>query len=194
MNKQILMFLFFMSLFVLSGCLDVPLKYTPDTDFSQEFDTRKYAVTFSVDCIGIVEDGQASQEKYVEWLRDFLYKSGGFSSVKHRVFSEKSNYHIHFSMRYSRANEATALGLLLCCTYCTIPVWFDMYLDASAILYLNGVPIHSPSTSDAFRRHIWAPFLPIGLVWNKWWVWTTQEKKCCRYLINEIVNYQKHYL
>ena len=88
-------------------------------------------------------------------------------------------------------NESAGLGFLMGYTLCTIPMWLNMYLDMSAILYLNGTPVHSPTTAEALRCYVWIPFLPVGLVWNQWWAWTTQEKKCYRYLINDVINYQR---
>ena len=79
------------------------------------------------------------------------------------------------------------LGYYLGFFFCALPGWMNMYLDASAIVYLNGNPVCSPTTSEDIRVIVWLPFLPVGLVWNQWWAWTTQEKKCCRFLINEVV-------
>lgn len=195
MNK-ITLLLFSVSLMViLSGCLLVPSGYTPAVEFAKNSKIKKYAVTFSVDYLsdGDVSIGRASQEKYIDWLKDDLQKSGAFSSVTYKSFAQKSNYHIHFIFHYScmPVNESAAMGFLMGYTFCAIPMWMNMYLDSSAILYLNGNPICSPATAENLRCYVWAPFLPVGLVWNQWWAWTTQEKKCYRYLINEIVNYQR---
>jgi hypothetical protein len=180
---------------ILSGCLQIPLGYTPSVDFPQDNENKKYALTFSVDYLsdGDVSIGRASQEKYIDWLKEDLRKSGAFNSVTYKPFSQKSNYHLHFLIHYScmPVNESAGLGFLMGYTLCTIPMWLNMYLDMSAILYLNGTPVHSPTTAEALRCYVWVPFLPVGLVWNQWWAWTTQEKKCYRYLINDVINYQR---
>jgi hypothetical protein len=194
MNKIALFSLCIISVFILSGCLQIPLGYTPSVDFPQKYKNQKYAVTFSVDYIAERDDvfGLASKEKYIKWLKDDLQKSGAFSSVTYIPFSQKSNYHIHFLIHYSymTAKESMTMGLLMGYTFLTIPMWQTMYLDMSAILYLNGSPIHSPTTAEALRCYVWAPFLPIGLVWNQWWAWTTQEKKCYRYLVKDLIEFQ----
>ena len=195
MNK-IISLLFSVSLMViLSGCLLVPFGYTPEVGFVPNSGIKKYAITFSVDYLsdGDVSIGRASQEKYIDWLKDDLQKSGAFSSVTYKSFAQKSNYHIHFIFHYScmPVNESAAMGFLMGYTFCVIPMWMNMYLDSSAILYLNGNPICSPATAENLRCYVWAPFLPVCLIWNQWWAWTTQEKKCYRYLINEIVDYQR---
>ena len=155
---------------------------------------KKYSVTFSVDYLsdGDVSIGRASHEKYINWLKEALLESQAFSSVSYKPFAQKSNYHIHFLVHYScmPVDESAALGFLMGCTFCAIPMWLNMYLDCSAILYLNGSPIYSPTTAEGLRCYVWIPFLPVCLVWNQWWAWTTQEKKCCHYLINEIIKYQ----
>ena len=169
---------------MLSGCLHIPLGYTPNGDFPANYDAKKYTLTFSVDYLsdGDVSIACASQEKYIDWLKEDLQKSGAFSSVTYKSFAQKSNYHIHFIIHYScmPVNESTAMGFLMGYTLFTIPMWMNMYLDSSAILYLNGNPICSPTTAENLRCYVWAPFLPVGLVWNQWWAWTTQEKKCYR--------------
>ena len=194
MNKMFLFFLSFASVLVLSGCLQIPLGYTRNVDFPTNYKSKKYAITFSVDYLsdGDISIGRASQEKYIDWLKEDLQKSGAFSTVTYRSFTQKSNYHIHFLIHYScmPVNEAAALGFLMGHTLCAIPMWINMYLDTSAILYLNGIPVYSPTTTEALRCYVWVPFLPFGLVWNQWWAWTTQEKKCCRFLIKEIIDYQ----
>ncbi len=198
MNKIILLLVSVSLIAMLSGCLLVPSGYTPDVDFAKNEEIKKYAITFSVDYLsdGDVSIGRASQEKYIDWLKDDLQKSGAFSSVTYKSFAQKSNYHIHFIFHYScmPVNESAAMGFLMGYTFCAIPMWLNMYLDSSAILYLNGNPICSPATAENLRCYVWVPFLPVCLVWNQWWAWTTQEKKCYRYLINEIVDYQRSHL
>ena len=198
MNKVFLLSLGVVSIFLLSGCLEMPLGHTPDVDFSENHIGKKYSVTFSVDYLsdGDVSIGRASHEKYIAWLKEDLLKSGAFNSVSYKPFAQKSNYHIHFLIHYScmPVNESAALGFLMGYTFFTIPMWLNMYLDCSAILYLNGVPIYSPTTTGGLRCYVWIPFLPVCLVWNQWWAWTTQEKKCYRYLINEIIKYQDSHL
>ena len=195
MNKIMLFALSIISVCILAGCLEIPLGYTHCVDFPQKYENKKYSITFSVDYIAERDDvfGIATQEKYIDWLKDDLQKSGAFSSVTYKSFAQKSNYHIHFIFHYScmPVNESAAMGFLMGYTCCAIPMWINMYLDSSAILYLNGNPIYSPATAENLRCYVWVPFLPVGLVWNQWWAWTTQEKKCYRYLINEIVDYQR---
>ena len=198
MNKVLLLIASIMAICIFSGCLQVPLGYTKNIDIPENYNAKKYDVTFSVDYLsdGDVSIGRATQEKYIDWLKKDLQKSGAFSSVSYKPFSQKSNYHIHFLIHYScmPVDQAAGLGLLMGYTMLTVPMWINMYLDTSAILYLNGQPVCSPTTAEALRCYVWAPFLPVGLIWNQWWAWTTQEKKCCRYLINEIVTYQKNSL
>lgn len=195
MNKILLLSLSLVSLFALSGCLLIPQGYTEDAVLSNQRGNKRYAVTFSVDYLsdGEVSVGRASQKQYIEWLKEDLRDSGAFSSVTYKPFAQKSNYHIHFLIHYSGMpmDEHDDFENVLGCTLGMIPMWYDTFLDASAILYLNGKPIHSPAASEALRCYVWLPFLPVGLVWNKWWAWTTQEKKCCRYLIHELSEYQR---
>lgn len=198
MNKLSLFFANIAIIFALSGCLNTPMGYTPNVDLPEIHSRAKYAITFSVDYLSDGDEiiGCASREKYIEWIKNYLSDCGEFSTVSYKSFDRKSNYHIHFLVHYScmPVDESAALGFLMGYTLFTIPMWVNMYLDTSAILYLNGKPIHSPATSEAIRCYVWLPFLPVGLVWNQWWVWTTQEKKSCRYLISEIVNYQHNNL
>lgn len=198
MNKIILLLVSVSLVIMFSGCLQIPLGYTPKSDFPTNYDAKKYAVTFSIDYIAERDDvfGLATQEKYIDWLKEDLQKSGAFSSVTYKSFTQKSNYHIHFIFHYSymTVKESATMGFLMGYTFCAIPMWMNMYLDSSAILYLNGNPIYSPATAENLRCYVWVPFLPVGLVWNQWWAWTTQEKKCYRYLINEIVDYQRSHL
>ena len=198
MNKIILLLFSVSMMMMLSGCLLIPSGYTPDVNFVRNDEIKKYAVTFSVDYLsdGDRSIGRASREKYIDWLKDDLMKSGAFSSVTYKSFAQKSNYHIHFIFHYScmPVGRSIALGVLIGYSFGTIPVWQNMFLDSSAILYLNNKPIYSPATAENLRCYIWVPFLPVGLVWNSWWAWTTQEKKCYRYLINEIIDYQRSHL
>lgn len=196
MNKKLTQFPFLLIvLCTLSGCLEIPMGYTPGTDLIISKNIRKYDLTFSVDYLsdGDVSIGRASQTQYIEHFKEYLQESGAFAKVSYKNFSEKSKYHVHFVTHYScmPVNEAIATGYLMGMTFCAIPMWVNMYLDMSAILYLNGKPVYSSATSENLRCYVWIPFLPAGLIWNQWWAWTTQEKKCCRYLVNSISEYQK---
>ena len=177
-----------------TGCLEIPMGYTPNEalQINDSF-SKKYSLTYSVDFMsdGDVSFGRASRERYIEWIKDYLEETGAFN-VSYRDFSSKSNYHVHFLIHYScqSVGESLLLGYYFGFTFCTLPGWLNMYLDTSAVVYLNGNPVCSPTTSEDIRVVVWLPFLPVGLIWNQWWAWTTQEKKCCRFLINEIV--EKH--
>lgn len=190
MKRNSLILLFALCLLT-TGCLEIPMGYTPNEDL-QTIDSayKKYSLTYSVDFMsdGDVSFGRASRERYIEWIKDYLEETGAFN-VSYRDFSSKSNYHVHFLIHYScqSVGESLLLGYYLGFTFCAFPGWMNMYLDTSAIVYLNGKPVCSPTTSEDIRVVVWLPFLPAGLVWNQWWAWTTQEKKCCRYLINEIL-------
>ena len=190
MKRNSLIFLFGLCLLT-TGCLEIPMGYTPNEDL-QTIDsiTKKYSLTYSVDFMsdGDVSIGRASRERYIEWIKDYLEETGAFN-VSYRDFSSKSNYHVHFLIHYSclSVGDSVLLGYYLGTTLLAFPGWMNMYLDASAIVYLNGNPVCSPTTCEDIRVVVWLPFLPVGLVWNQWWAWTTQEKKCCRYLINEIL-------
>lgn len=176
------------------GCLEVPLGYTPETEIQPLSHSKKYTVTYSVDYIsdGDVSMGRANEAMYINWLGEYLQKTNAFSKVAYRNFTAKSNYHIHFLIHYSAmpVNEAAVTVFLMGYTLTAIPMWVNMYLDVSAIVYLNQKPVFSSATAEDVRCYVWLPFLPVGLVWNQFWVWTIQEKKVCRYLINEVVKYQ----
>ncbi len=179
---------------LIPGCMEIPMGYTPDTDWQTTPRGQKYAITYSVDYLsdGDISIGRASQRQYIGWIKSAMEQSGAFSSVAYREFHSKSNYHIHFLVHYScmPVNEAVATGYVMGSTFMAIPMWINMYLDISAIVYLNGVPVYAPCTAENIRCYVWLPFFPVGLVWNQWWAWTTQEKKCCRYLLNQIIEYQ----
>ena len=198
MNKKISFFCGVMSFFIFTGCLQIPLNYTPEASLPEKNAEKQYSITFSVDYLsdGYVSIGRASQEHYIKWLNEYLQKCGSFSSVTYKPFDQKSNYHLHFIAHYScmPVNEAALLGFVMGYTMCTIPMMINMHLDTTAILYLNGSPIYSPATAETLRCYVWIPFLPVGMIWNQYWAWTTQETKCCRYLINEIVDYQQSHL
>ena len=181
-----------------AGCLQVPLGYTPGDPLKKAAPgSPKYDVTYSVDYVadgGLGSgDGIASQAVLADHVRDHLKESGAFSRVEPRPFAEKSNYHIHFIAHYSTIShdEVQPIALLMGLSLCGIPVWITSSLDMSAILYLNQQPVYSPSASEGLRKFIWVGFLPVGLVWNSWWAWTTQEKKCIRFLVNRITDHQR---
>ena len=98
MNKILTLLLGGLTICVLSGCLAIPLNYTSDVELTKTNIAKRYAVTFSVDYLsdGDGSIGRASQEKYIDWLKEYLNQSGAFSSVSYKPFAQKSNYHIHF--------------------------------------------------------------------------------------------------
>lgn len=198
MNK-IAKYLFGFSIIILlTGCLQIPLGYTPNVDIPQNYEGNKYDITFSVEYLsdGDVSIGRATKEQYVSWIKNYLEESNAFNSVTYKDINNKSNYHIHFIVHYSAlpVGESAGIGFIMGYTLFTIPMWINMNLDSSAILYLHGKPLFTPTTTETLKCYVWLPFLPVGLVWNQWWAWSTQETKCCRYLINEIVTYQKNNL
>ena len=198
MNKMFIIFLFSLLLLVLPGCLFVSLGYTPDSDLPDNYTEKKYDVTFSVEYYNDRNDvfGLASQEQYITWIKQYLQETKAFRSVAYKPITQKSNYHINFIVHYSfmTVRESALLGYFCGLTGLAIPTYQTLYMDISTVLYLRNNPVYSPSTAEALRGYIWLPFLPVGLIWNQWWALTTQEKKCCRFLINEVVNYQKNHL
>lgn len=184
-------FFFILSMFIISicGCLYVPQDYTPTQELVTD-NAPKYAVTYSIEYRkdGDLGEGCASLKKYQTWIEKMLLDTGSFSEVTYRDFSIKSNYHLHFMVHYSSLpyDESSSRGAAAGVTMAIIPVWIDLHLDLSAVTYLNQKIIAAPSTTETLRCYIWLPFLPAGIVWNPWLAWTRQEKKCCRYLINEV--------
>ena len=194
MKRNNLIVLFALLCLLTTSCLEIPMGYTPYEGLQTiDSPSKKYNLTYSVDFLsdGDVSIGRASREKYIEWIKEYLEETGAFN-VSYRDFSSKSNYHVHFLVHYSAISvgEGLLLGFYWGYTLTTLPSWVNMYLDVSAVVYLNGTPVCSPSTSEDIRVIVWLPFLPVSLVWNQWWAWTTQERKCCRFLINEIL--EKH--
>ena len=194
MNKICLIPLFAGVAFMLSGCLLVPMNYTDSVDLIPNDTSKKYSITYSISYVseGDTPIGHASREKYIAWINEYLRKSNDFSSVSYKPFDEKSNYHVHFIVHYFIPLEKSVLGGVVSgASLGCIPSWLDMYLDTSAVLYLNGQPVCSPATSEVLRCYVWCPFLPAGVIWNLWWAWSTQERKCCSFLVNGIVQYQR---
>ena len=69
-----------------------------------------------------------------------------------------------------------------------IPFRISSFLDMTAIVYKKDKAVYSPTVSEGMHNYTWLVFLPAAAVWNSWWAWTTQEKKCSRVLIGRIRN------
>ncbi len=198
MNKKIQVSLFCFLIILLQGCMIVPQGYTPSTSLLKHKNiaaSSKYDVTFSVEYIsdGDQSIGRASNVQIIEIIKEKLIDSNAFTQVSYVDLAGKSKYHIHFIVHYSMvsAGESAKHGLLIGYTFCTIPTWQSMPIDISAKIYLKDKVIHSIATAEVLRCYIWLPLLPVCLVWNNWWAWTTQEKKCVNYIVNDLTNFQK---
>ena len=74
MNKKILIIFFITILGTLSGCLEIPIGYTPSSKLSIIDYTKKYDITFSIDYLsdGDISIGRASHAQYIEYLQEYL--------------------------------------------------------------------------------------------------------------------------
>ena len=198
MNKARVFFFGLLLPILTAGCLPLSSGYTPDADLDEGYRGNRYAVTYSVECRsdGARCIGRADAKYYTDYLAEALRECGAFTEISHAAFDKKSDYHIHFIMHYSAmpTDQAVQLELFMVYTALGIPTWASMYLDASAVVYINGKPTHAPTTSERLRSIVWMPLLPVNLFWNQWWAWRRVEKRCCRYLIREVADYQSRCL
>ena len=175
-------------LLILTGCLQIPMGLVPDEAVPETLAGRKKGVlTFSVEqvidgpFIGL--DGIADHKVLVRQIREQLSNIGAFESVEHTTFGRRGDLHIHFIAHYSttlRREPAMILAIF------GIPFRIPSYLDMTAIVYRKNKVISSPAISEGMHNYIWLVFLPASAVWNSWWAWTTQEKKCSRVLIGRM--------
>ena len=192
MNKLLVLVLVVTSTLV-SSCLTVSGDYTPDVDIREE-NLSKYAITYSVSYWSSVagEDVYGFKETCEKWIKGYLEESGAFSSVAQRDISTKSNYHIHYRIRYYLPwGDTMAVGFMGALSLFTIPVYTNYYYDISATVFLNNEIILSPATTERMRTWYWLPFIPVGLVCPRGLVRDIIEKKCLRFLTNEILDKHK---
>jgi hypothetical protein len=198
MNKLLtLLGLVFCATF-LTSCLVFSNDYTPKKALKKNTaSSPRYNITYSVDydnvgegVFTIGEDDLAENQKRIE---KHLKKSGYFSSVSYRPLSEKSDYHIHFTVRYcaSKPDKAMAIAFIASYTGCLFPFHEDAHLDVSAILLRKDVKIHSVATSEEMTAYCWLPLLPFNFFWNNWLSWGTSENKVIDFIINDITAFQE---
>jgi hypothetical protein len=175
-------------LLIMTGCLQIPMALAPDEAVPMNPDERKNGVlSFSVEQIidgpFISLDGIATEKVLVRRIREQLLQSGMFEAVEHRPFGRRGDLHIHFIAHYStvvRREPVMVLALF------GIPFRIPSYLDMTAIVFKKEKALYSPAISEGMHNYVWLVFLPAAAVWNSWWAWTTQEKKCSRVLIARI--------
>jgi len=171
----------------------VPLGYTPSTSLNiirPVSETAKYDVTFSLSHHNERTDlfGVADEADIIEMIRHRLIRSGAFASVRYTPLNSMSAYHIHFKMRVSGAtpSDSFGVGLLAGYTLLCVPTWETFAIDLSALVYVDGKPVHSVATAEAERFFIWLPLAPVGLVWNSWLAWWSEESNTINFIINDI--------
>ena len=189
------------SFLLLSGCVVIPGGYTPAPRTDIRKGQASYDLTFSFalsldDTVEMSEEfwGRSDNGEWIAFLRKGLLESGAFRSVSYRPLKEKSAYHVHFLAHYAvPPDRGTGDGwkVLSAATLTLFPVVSSNYLDLSALLFLDGKVVHAPATAEELRNLIWLPCLPVALVWNQSWAWSSQEEKCARYLISELVHFQQ---
>ena len=188
MNKIAILFLL-LGCFLFNGCL-ASRGYTPNEDVNSIESSRKYAITFSIEYIPYVkEDVIDLKDDRIEWIKDYLEESG----ASYRDFPARSKYHIRFLVRLlpPETRHATDMGLIAGLSLFTIPVCSDrFYYDVSATFSLNDELICTPSTSEKISEFIWLPLFP-ALFYPPVYVRKSVEKRCYRYLINEILEEHK---
>ena len=177
-------------LLFMTGCLQIPMGLVPDGAVPMNGAGRKNGVlTFSVEqvidgpFIGL--DGIADHKVLVRQIREQLSNIGTFEAVEHTTFGRKGDLHIHFIAHYSTAVRREPVMVLAAFG---IPFRISSYLDMTAIVYINEKAVYSPTVSEGMHNYVWLVFLPAAAVWNSWWAWTTQEKKCSRVLIGRMRN------
>ena len=187
MNK-ILFPAFAMLFLTMTGCLQIPMGLVPDEPLQKSPGGCKSGVlTFSVE--QVIDgpftslDGIAAHKTLVRQIGEQLTKSGVFQQVAHTTFGRRGNLHIHFIVHYSTTVRREPAMALACFG---IPFRISSYLDMAAIVYKKEKIVDSPTVSEGMHNYVWLVFLPAAAVWNSWWAWTTQEKKCSRVLIGRI--------
>ena len=175
---------------LLTGCLQIPQGLNEDEPL-KKVSRGNAELTFSaeqvIDGPFIVLDGISTQTALAGRIGEVLKQSGAFKKVEYRPFSRRSALHIHFTAHYFttlRREPVLAAGMI------GIPFRIPSYLDMTAIVYKNDKAQYCPTVSDGMHNYVWVVFLPAGLVWNSWWAWSTQEKKCVRILVNRITGHQ----
>ena len=175
---------------LLSGCLQIPQGLNKDEQLKQ-VPQGNTELTFSaeqvIDGPFLLPDGLSTQKALAGRIGEVLKQSGAFKKVEYRPFSRRGAFHIHFTAHYFtelRRELFLAAGLI------GIPSRIPSYLDVTAIVYKNDKAVYCPTISDGMHNYVWVVFLPAGLVWNSWWAWSTQEKKCVRILVNRITGHQ----
>ena len=178
----------------LSACLQIPLEYMPNERLRAAAPGAKIReVTFSVE--QVIDgpfgwfDGIATQKVLVGYIGNQLRKCRAFSKVTYKPFSLKSKYHIHFTAHYSAMpkEDSRLRHAVMLCSCFIIPVRLTSSLDMTAIVYWQDKAFYSPVATTGLQNYVWLGFLPVGLVWNNWWAWTQEEKKCSRLLVNRIL-------
>ena len=177
-----------------ASCLQIPVDYLPDEPLKKYTPSlSRPEVTFSVEQIidGPFgrEDGIATQKVLIQYIGNQLWKSGAFRKVAYKPFSARSHYHIHFIAHYSTLprNESSLRYAIAAVSLFIVPIRLESDLDMTAIVYRKDKAVYAPAASAGLHNYMWLGFLPAGLVWNNWWAWTVQEKKCSRLLVNRIV-------
>ena len=177
-----------------SACLQLPMDYQPNERLKAAAPGAIIRdVTFSMEQIidgpfGRL-DGIATQKVLVGYIGNQLRKCRAFRTVTYKPFSSKGKYHIHFIAHYSAMprEDFRLRQALMLCSFFIIPVRITSSLDMTAIAYWRGEAFYSPVATTGLQNYVWLGFLPVGLVWNNWWAWTQQEKKCSRLLVNRIL-------
>lgn len=189
MNKTISLFGGILC-FLLTGCLALSGNYTPNDEI-QTVDTKKqFDITYSFDYISfITDDTQGIKERCSNKIKEYLEESGAFKTVSYRDFSARSKYHILFLARQSFATDSGTIELAGLSLF-LLPGYEHEYYDFSAILILNNEIVCAPSTCERMRTWYWLPLLP-ALVYPPVFTRKSIEKKCLRYLINEILEKNK---
>lgn len=192
MNK-IIIFLVVFTIVLLSGCA-VSGEYTTNDDLLVFDFNNKYDVSYSVSYISFSpnDDTAELKERAAKLIKEYLEESGTFNTISYRDFSTRTRYHIRFFITVSPSEKRQEMGALLtsCLTLFTIPTYIDGYYDVSASLYLNNELICAPSTCERMRSWLWLPLFP-AIVYPPLLVRKDIEKKCYRYLINEILEEHK---
>ena len=175
-------------LLILTGCLQIPLGLVPDEALPESPPGRKNGVlTFSVEQVTdgpfISPDGIATHDVLVRQIREQLTKQGAFQQVEYTTFARRGDLHVHFIAHYSTVFRREPVMILACFG---IPFLIPSSLDMTALVYKKEKLLYSPAVSEGMHNYVWLVFLSAAAVWNSWWAWTTQEKKCIRVLIARI--------
>ena len=193
MNKTVAILILGVA-FCLTGCLTVPMNYTPKASLEKNVTPRKYDVTYSLvftddsrdEYIGYVPDESGWNKTIDKALR----QSGYFSSVSRRDLPEKSDYHIHFIV-HTTYEGMTGWSIVSACTLFIFPGYEDAGMDISAVLFHKGVKVYSASTSEKMRCFLWLPLAPVGIFLNDFVIWHSNEKRCLNYVLNQVGKFQE---